>query len=153
MKLIFRTLSLLFLCFAISSHFYASGQNAGKSSKVIPDPRLYECFDASFIQHQLDINPKLILYYNFFLDHSYYITDFPPKADYVCNFPVIDFAAGKDLSQLNVLKSNLKLNNKKQTYFQLGDRHQIIVFYTQKELTQKFNEYLVSIGYLKPRNK
>ena len=151
MKLIFRSLSLVILCLALYGGLKVNAQQTDSCNKVTPDPRLYECFESSFIETQLEKNPDLILYYNYFLDHSYYLTDLPPKEDFVQSLKVLDFSADEDLSKLNVLKYKLELSNDRITYYRLGPRDKIIVFYSGKDFTRMYNEYMVSLGKYEPR--
>jgi len=127
-------------------------QESTPGTKVIPDARLYECFDSLFIETQLTDNPDIILYYNYFLDHSYYLTDLPPKEDFIATLKSIDFPDDEDLTNLNVLKYKLELSNDKITYYRLGTSDRVIVFYEGNEITRRFNGYMVSIGRYEPKN-
>lgn len=40
-----------------------------------PDPRLYECMNRNYLQQLSNSKSELILYYNYYLNHSYYVVE------------------------------------------------------------------------------
>jgi hypothetical protein len=62
----FLIIAFLFLLFR---SYPASSQSSG--NPYAPDPRLYECMEKSYADQLSSGRPELILYYNYYLDHSY----------------------------------------------------------------------------------
>lgn len=127
---------------------------------VKPDPRLYDCFEKSYVDG-LQSNLRLLHYYNFYLDHSYFISDMPEK-------PV----EWKDISTLalrnpgpngetlyfsenpaqvktgtfNPLRYDISLQPTMFTNYLLGKTGKILVFYSNKAFNDKFNDYMKSLN-------
>jgi hypothetical protein len=89
MKAIFTGVLLLL----ISSVF---AQTAAQVTE--PDPRLYEVYEADYLQRLLSENPFLIKRWNYYLDHAYEIIDaVPGKTD---GRPEVSIP---DLNHINIL--------------------------------------------------
>jgi hypothetical protein len=44
-----------------------------QNKTVIPDSRLYQCFEKSYLDNLMKTDPQQILYLNYYLDNSYYV--------------------------------------------------------------------------------
>jgi len=121
--------------------FSASAQK--KSSELFtPDKRLIDCYDSSYIEMLQKKNPSLIMYYNFFLDSSYYVVDLPlEKQNFVNNLESLELGEDEDINCINVLKFGVKLDFEKITFFRLGNTDKMIVFYSGEKLFEKYNDY------------
>ncbi|MBT6685226.1 MAG: hypothetical protein HOB05_02760 [Bacteroidetes bacterium] len=139
--------SVILLCLLIID-ISATAQN--KSSDIFsPDNRLFDCFENSYIEMLQEKNPSLIMYYNFFLDSSYYVVDLPAeKQEFVNKLESLDLGNDQDIKCVNVLKYDIKLDFEKITYFRLGNTQKMIVFYSGKELFEKYNDYRRSYGLI-----
>ncbi len=137
-----------------------AAQTAEKSSGIKPDPRLYECFSKEYVDG-LQGNPKLIAYYNFYLDHSFFISEPQKKPSQGTDISQVAYkepdAAGKvryfneDISKLtsqnlNVLKYDFKLSQDKYTHYLLGNSGRTLVFYPMKDISARYHEYLKSLN-------
>jgi|GEM_PF-596710 len=131
------------------------------SPAIKPDPRLYDCMEKSYIDG-LKSKPKLLLYYNFFLDNSYYVADAPDKKVNGIEISTVSLrnpdASGKlslfseDFSNIkagsfNPLKYDFHTQPNLFTNYILGKSGKVLVFYSEKVFTEKFNNYLKSINF------
>jgi hypothetical protein len=118
---------------------------------VTPDPRVIEVFGQETVDFYLQNNPKLILYYNYFFDHSYQITEIPQekikelkdiqelklKPQY--QMESVDYTEN-GLKNLNIMKFDFNLNFEINTFFRLGNTNKIIVFLSGKDIQNQFNQ-------------
>ncbi len=148
---------LLLLCF--------SAVIGMAQQEIRPDPRLYECFSREYVE-SLNEQPRLLLYYNFFLDHAYFVSDADGKApqgtdirevtyrepDENGNFKPFDEDLSKfDPAKFNVLKYDFRIRKDLYTHYKLGDTGKVLVFLPQEQFTAKYNEYLRTFN-LNPTN-
>ncbi len=122
-----------------------------------PDERLFECFDSTYIETLIKTESVMILYMNFFLDSSYFITDIPKgkeimitdirtvtivkmKKDGKKQFFNEDLDPFKPVS-FNVYKYNFTRNFNQKSFYKLGDTGKMLVFYSGEELNNTFNKY------------
>lgn len=113
---------------------------AQTKANITPDQRLYECFDAGYIDHIKNNSPQLLQYLNFSLDNSYYLDEVPTEKDlFYENIPAFDVA------NFNVFKLNLKKQKSLRTYYRIGNTNKLIVFYSEDEFAKKLNEYTKSL--------
>ncbi len=149
--------TILFVFFFSFINIYCFSQNEINSNQIKPDTRLYECFDKTYIQQLQKDNPELILYYNFYLDNSYFIGKEVPekpvngkdihnvtlkrktssdKVQYF-NEDLSDFNPEK----FNVLKYNFDVDYNRYTHYILGNTGKILIFYPKKRFIKKYNDY------------
>jgi hypothetical protein len=110
------------------------------------------------------LNPEGILYYNYYLDNSYYVaTNDPSKptstALDIHTVKTIDASSSgktslfsEDLSKFdtktfNVLKYDFATDFNKYTTYKLGNTGKLLVFYPKAVFIEMFNEYKKSFGY------
>ena len=126
-----------------------------------PDARLYDCFTKEYI-NDLVKNPRLLLYYNFYLDNSYFLTDSntekPVQGADISTVKLALNANGEstgffnedvtkfDKKTFNPLKYNFVTDYETYTVFTLGTTGKAIVFYPQKRFAEMYNEYLKSFN-------
>ncbi len=72
-----RFIILLLFLFILPSLY------AQKSSQIKPDPRLYECFEASYVNSLQQYQAVKLLYFNYFLDNAYFLVQENHYAHYV----------------------------------------------------------------------
>ncbi len=160
MKSKINTIILIFLAVFFFRNSFA--QNI--TNNISPDPRLYECFDSAYIQRTLSGNPEGIIYYNYLLDHSYFIAENDPSKP-TTNALDIYKVKKKDLKKtgkteffnedlssfnpkkFNVLSYNFIYDFNKYTTYKLGNTGKLLVFYPKSVFIQMYNEYKKSIGY------
>jgi hypothetical protein len=130
-------------------------------NQINPDARLYECFDKTYIQQLQKDNPELILYYNFYLDNSYFVgKEVPEKPINGKDIHTVTLKNetssdkiqyfNEDLSKFNpktfnVLKYNFKTDYNKYTNYILGNTGKILIFYPKKRFIKKYNDYKKSL--------
>lgn len=125
----------------------AYSQEPNPVQKIDPDARLVEAFGQSFADRLVEENPNLLVYYNYFLDNSYYITELPlDKADFLESLAKLPIAHDTDSKIINVLKYEIKLKFDKETYFRMSDSNKVMVFYTGEKLNEKYNEHRRALG-------
>ncbi|MEI6576671.1 MAG: hypothetical protein WCO63_10885 [Bacteroidota bacterium] len=139
---------------------FCFGQSQGKSTVIKPDPRLYDCLDKSYVDGLKD-NPRLLLYYNFFLDNSYYISATPEKKVTGADISTLALRNpgpngeklffSENLSTIktgsfNPLKYDISLQPNMFTNYYLGQTGKVLVFYSNKEFTEKYRIYLKSFN-------
>jgi hypothetical protein len=144
---------MLFALFFISHHTIAQ-QSATREIK--PDARLYECFPKDYVDGLKD-NPRLLLYYNFFLDNAFFVSDAKGKAPQGQDITKVTYKEpgpdgqpryfNEDLSSFNPKKFNalqyqFNISHDKYTQYLLGNTGKVLIFYPQQYFTQKYREYL-----------
>ncbi|MFT4663837.1 MAG: hypothetical protein ACI8YQ_003883 [Polaribacter sp.] len=93
MKLTWTIFYLLLL-----NTMFAQSDTENISHTPVPDQRLYEVYEASYINQLATENPFLIKRWNYYLDHAFYIMDaVPGKTD---GKPEVTIS---DLSNINIL--------------------------------------------------
>jgi len=154
------TIVLIFIAVFFLRNSFAQNTN----NSIIPDSRLYKCFDSSYVQQTLKGDQEGIIYYNYLLDHSYFIAKndpSKPSTDALDIYKVkkIDFKkSGKieffneDLSSFNQKTFNVLIYDfvtdfNKYTTYKLGETGNLIVFYPKYVFIQMYNEYKKSLGY------
>ncbi|MCF8370629.1 MAG: hypothetical protein K9H64_03335 [Bacteroidales bacterium] len=143
-----KTFFLFVMAIALSAfHTEAWSQEHNPVQKIDPDSRLVEAFGQSFADRLVQENSNLLVYYNFFLDNSYYITELPDdKADFFESLTKLPIAPDTDPKNINVLKYEIKLKFDKETYFRMSDSNKVMVFYSGEKLNEKYNEHRRALG-------
>jgi hypothetical protein len=155
-RLAINVLPILFIIIGLG----ASAQSNAKNN-IKPDSRLYDCFTKEYV-NDLVKNPRLLLYYNFYLDHSYFVrTSTPDKPVVGTDISTVKLALdekgessgsfNEDIANFNEkafnpLKYNFVTDNENFTVFTLGNTGKAIVFYPQKRFAEMYNEYLKSFN-------
>ncbi len=128
-----------------------------------PDARLYTSYDSAFLDTLTMNKSNLILYLNYYLDSAYFILELPeskfsniPDISEVReirkdslpprNFPYD--AADLDFSNINILRYNFIRHYDQQSYYKLGNTGRVLVFYSGKELSQRYQAYKCSVGII-----
>jgi len=127
------------------------------NNNIIPDPRLSEVFTYEQIQDFLKTNPEKIFYYNYFLDHSYFIsTVVEGKPVHDLNISSVKSKSGSYFSEdlnnfvpehFNVLKYDFCIQYERYSHYILGNTDKVMVFYPKKVFEESYKEYLNSLGY------
>lgn len=119
---------------------------------VKADERIKAVYEESYIATLEEKNPQVLEYLNFSLDNGYFIDEsFPPdKYETLPELFVIDPATKKVIQEsvtgemihgINILACRFERADNARTYYRIGDTGKVIVLYSVKELTAKFNEY------------
>lgn len=107
------------------------------------DPRLYEVYDSTYLSRLQNELPTLIYRLNFYLDHAFYITDYPAEKGSPADLPSVEI---EDTSKVNILlleKEQILIRDfDKQSYYRINQTDQVLVFHSGKKFVEMFNEYM-----------
>ncbi|MHC1706288.1 MAG: hypothetical protein AB9842_02070 [Bacteroidales bacterium] len=162
MKIIIQPfLKQCIIIFALSFFGYQGMSQKLNTREIKADPRLYECFPKNYVDG-LSENPRLLLYYNFYLDHSYFISEPKGKAGQGIDITTVRYKEpgpdgqvkyfNEDLNHFNpkkfcALKYNFRPSPEGYTHYILGNTRKVMIFYPAQDFTKKYNEYLQSFGF------
>lgn len=131
-----KLLILLFLCASIY-HTHA------QSEEVTPldiDERLLALYDKAYLNRLKEINPFIIQRWNYYLDHAYYITDYPKGKG--VTYPLVTIP---DLENFNILlleqEQGLSRNWHKIIVYHIKDTDKVLVYYSGKEFVNRLNKH------------
>lgn len=144
--LLFIFISALFLKTTI-------GQTA---ALITPDPRLYQCYDSSYIMQLQKDNPMLIAYYNYYLENAFYVVELqqpkPVTGDDIHTIKLNDdLSKGKTVyfgetiytpEKFNVLKYAFKLQDENFTSYIWKEADIAIVFLPRKKISEGYQKYI-----------
>jgi hypothetical protein len=130
-------------------------------SQVTVDQRLYDCFSENEINDIIQQNPKLIEYYNFYLDNSYYVVSLSEsekpvtgedihKVTIKSNDNVLTaYFDEKTFSKekFNPLKYNFKLDKNRYNIYIWKEANVAIVFYPLNMISSYYKEYNNKINH------
>ncbi len=131
----------LVLIFTLSTSIFSQNSN-----KVTPDPRLYQC---------LVSNPEMIAYYNYYLDHSYYVASLKAEKEVTGkdihsvekkskdgNITNVKFSETKyNAKTFNVLKYNFETGYLLAPNYLWKEAGIVIVFYPEKSIKEEFIKF------------
>lgn len=145
-----RIIWLLALTFSLQTIVSATwSQDNNSNPQISPDVRLAEAFGTEFTDRLMHEKPNLVIYYNLFLDSSYYITELPvDKSDFLESIKVLPIDPTTDPKDINVLKYELKLKFDTEMYFRMSESNKVMVFYSGEELTKKYNDRRRALGLI-----
>lgn len=141
---------MIFIACALTSLAFTSFSQNNSTSQ--PDDRLYQIFDKTYIEQ----NQELMLYYNYYLDNSFYIVSLksekPVTGDDIKTVKTRpEFSSGKEISfnekiynknNFNVLKYNFSTDyNNFKTYI-WKESGIALIFYPVKTFQANYKEYL-----------
>jgi len=147
--------TLLAIGFLLCTSLYS--QNKG----IKPDPRLYDCFTKEYI-NQLIKQPRLLAYYNFYLDNAYVVADTdlgkPVESTDISQVKTLDNGLGNggklfsevlnpfNPKKFNPLKYDFQTHPELTTNYKLGNTGKMLVFYPSKVFASMYKEYLKSLN-------
>lgn len=106
------------------------------------DDRLYDVFERDYLERLQVVNPFLLQYYTFFLDHSYKIVDMPEGKDY----SDLKEVTIKRIKKLNILKlqkeEQLVRNADAYVYYRIKKTNKLLVLLPEKEFIKMLNQHL-----------
>ncbi len=156
----YKSISLSILLSVVCLSIISYGQYNNTKKQVKPDQRLYECFEKNYLEKLAENNPKQILYLNFFLDNSYFISKIVPgKPVDDQNIYMVPLKkksrSGKteyfkeDLSSFDpkvfiVLKYDFNILENKYSHYVLGDTGLVLVFLPRERFNKNFSVYVNS---------
>lgn len=130
-----RNIFLIGLLFILPTVIFAQS----KSTLTI-DERLYEVFEADFLERMQKETPAMLEYYNFFLDNAYKIQTL--NKDKTSTYPKITVDNTEDINILKLINDQkLKRDYNNQSIYQIADSNQLLILIAEKELAKKFNQH------------
>jgi hypothetical protein len=145
----------LFIIFTLS---LTSAQAQTATNPYQPDQRLYQVMDKTYLDQMFIDKPELILYYNYYLDHSFYIArldnekpvngidihtvQWNPDMKVDKKFDERTF----DAKTFNVLKYNFARDLDRFTTYVWKEAGIALVFLPQRHFQEQFQDYSKSIN-------
>jgi hypothetical protein len=117
-----------------------------------PDKRVVDFLGKEKIEIIQKNNPDLIIYYNFFLDNAYIISEVPADKHSENNFQelVLPLKGGKvDKEKLNILKLDIQRKFDENVYYKIKNSKEVIVFLSEQEFMKKYNKHREELGLIK----
>lgn len=112
------------------------------SKDVQIDERLYEVFEKEHLTNLQTKNPFLLKRWAYYLDHSFYISDYP-RAKGNPEYPEVKI---NDLENINILllekKQSLNRDFDKQMVYKINGTNKVLVYLSGKEFNEKLNVHL-----------
>jgi len=129
-----------YYCFLMM--FVLSACSFGQPNQPLEiDKRLYDIYDDAFIDRMKSDNPFLIKRLNFYLDHSFIITDLANAKEN--DYPEVVI---NDLENVNILfiekEQKLKHDFHKKVIYKIANTNKMLVYYSGKEFNEKLREFL-----------
>jgi len=117
-------------------------------SQITADSKIIEVYGEKEVANLSD---NRINYLNYYLDNSYEIREISKEKDE--KFTLLSdlllesktdnkFILDTDINNINILKYNIKRANKLKTTYRLDNTNKVLVFYSNEEFTENFNNYL-----------
>ena len=134
-------ISLLFSCAFFT---FVNAQSQLSHTTIPIDSRLYEIYSGDYLENLQTANPFLLKRWNFYLDHSWYLTELPAEKDMDSYITIrID-----DLSNINIFsierKFDLKRNWDKQVVCKIENKNQALVLLPGKTFNERLNKFLAN---------
>lgn len=125
-----------FLILSCSLTLFAQPQNAD----VVIDQRLYEVYEASYLETIKTNNPILLQRWNFYLDHAAYITDIVAEKEYG-TLPTVSISNPNNFNIIQLEKEQkIHKDWKMQRMYKIEGTNKVLVYYSGKQFIEKFNE-------------
>lgn len=139
----FLTLSFLLIVTGLAT---ISAQN----NSSVPDQRIIDAYGTTYTNKLIAQSPQRIAYLNYFLDHSYVIVERASFAgEKMAKVSTVDLnnkhtglttRPNFDVNSFNVLQYNFKRNRKIKTQYRIDNTNKVLVFYSEEEITNAFNQ-------------
>ncbi len=131
--------AFLFL-FSLSTFVQAQQPTAHTNLPI--DSRLYDAFDGEYLESLRTGNPFLLQRWNYYLDHSWYLTALPDEKVNP-DYPAIRIS---DPDNINIflLEKEFQIRSdwEKQIVYRIENSDQVLVLIPGKEFTRRLNEHL-----------
>ena len=109
---------------------------------IQPDKRLIEVFSQAYLSKLTVSRPDLIRKWNFYLDHSFFITDFPKGKKDENVFESIEV---KDLYNINIKQLEKQLDigpeYEVQKIYKIKNTNKLLIYRSGKEFYRLYNEH------------
>jgi hypothetical protein len=102
------------------------------------DERLYDVYEADYLQRLQTANPQVLQRLNFYLDHAYYLTEYPAEKGNP-EFPEVTI---EDLESINILllekEQQLRHALDRPTQYQVKGTNLILVYHPGEKFQKDF---------------
>lgn len=142
-------------CLLLLVVFLSFSLNIIAQNQIKPDERLFVKYSQDYISGMLKNNPENLDYLNYCLDNScYFITDESDKFKDCSKLTLFDnqtkssiqnVVESIDKSNFNILNFDLKLSYNQKTPYRIGNTNEIVVFYSLKEMADRYNKFKQSV--------
>lgn len=123
---------LLFIGFSVAL--------SAQTETVKADARLYDVYEADYLNRLQTKNPALIQRWNFYLDNAWRLTRIPQGKD--GEYPTVSVA---DVDNINILllqkEQNLTRDFNKRLRYRIAGTDTLIEYYSGKEFVKAFNAH------------
>lgn len=130
----------VFFFSAISTFVHAQSEPSHTSTPI--DSRLFEIYSGDYLSDLQTANPFLIQRWNFYLDHSWYLTELPAEK-VLETYPTVQV---EDLDKINIFslerKFDLKRDWDRQLVCKIANTNKAIVLLSGKAFNEKLNDHL-----------
>ncbi len=111
--------------------------------KVEVDERLYEAYDKNYLDNLQTANPFLLKRWNFYLDHAWYITEYPSEKGSPA-YPEVQLTDLKTINILQLEKEQRHLHRDfyKRMKYKIAGTNKVLVYYSGKEFNTRLREEL-----------
>lgn len=117
-------------------------------SQITANSKIIEVYGKKEVANLSD---NRISYLNYYVDNSYKIREisfeknekFTLLSDLLLESKTTNkFILDTDVNNINILKYNIRRDNKLRTTYRLDNTNKVLVFYSNEEFTENFNNYL-----------
>ena len=117
-------------------------------SQITANSKIIEVYGEKEVANLSD---NRINYLNYYLDNSYEIREISKQKDdkftllsdlLLESKTATEFILDTDVNNINILKYKIKRANKLRTTYRLDNTNKVLVFYSNEEFTENFNNYL-----------
>ena len=121
----------------------ASARLAAQTAAPQPDARLYEVYDADYLQRLQVQQPVLLYRLNYYLDHAYVVSEYPTEKGDISQFPVLHVANPEQFNILLVEKEQQVARDwEKPVFYRIDGTRKVLMYWPGKEFNQKFRDWL-----------
>lgn len=108
---------------------------AGTQAQQSPtsDDRLLARFEAEHLSMLAAEHPQILAYWNYYLDHSYYLADVPPEKG--VGMETIDLP---DDGVINIFELPVKPAARERVYYKVSGSDQLLILYSEFEMAARF---------------
>lgn len=125
----------VFLLIMFCIPFLGSAQNV---NEIEPDSRLKEVFEDDYLANLTKTNPFLIERWNYYLDHSFYVTDFSNEKGVSYESITIP-----DFNNINIFllekQYNMERHHDLPSVYLIEGTQKALIYYSGEEFIKRFN--------------
>ena len=105
-----------------------------------PDERLYEVFEADYLQRIADNFPQQIQRMNYYLDHAWYISDFVEGKHRLDGEIDVEDVSNINIYELEKTTSSLKRSVERRMIYRIKGTNKLLIYYHTGEFLRRFRK-------------